>query len=94
MTDQCKNCTYRGDLIACTAALCHKHEDWYAVEIKKRNDQLADVNKELVEAMTELLMDIGDRHGISLNNLVGASTRYSLSKCVEVLNKSKEVLGE
>ena len=36
MTDQCKHCTVRGDIVACQAIECHKHEDWYAVTLNAR----------------------------------------------------------
>lgn len=40
MTDQCKHCTYRGDIKACLAAECCQHENWYAVEQQKQIDEL------------------------------------------------------
>jgi hypothetical protein len=40
MTDQCKNCTYRGDIKACQAAECHKHDDWYSVKLNERIAEL------------------------------------------------------
>lgn len=43
MTDQCKNCTFRGDLKACQAAECHKHDDWHSVQLNKR---IAELEKE------------------------------------------------
>lgn len=40
MADQCKHCSLRGDLKACLATECSKHEDWYAVEQQKRINKL------------------------------------------------------
>jgi len=40
MTDQCKNCTVRGDINACKATDCFHHENWYAVEQQKEIDEL------------------------------------------------------
>ena len=34
MTDQCKHCTVRGDIAACRATECFKHEDWYSKQLQ------------------------------------------------------------
>ena len=47
MTDQCKHCSYRGDLKACLAAECFHHENWYAVEQQKLVDELTTALKEI-----------------------------------------------
>ena len=48
MTDQCKHCSYRGDLKACLAAECFHHENWYAIEQQKRIDKLTTALKEIM----------------------------------------------
>jgi len=40
MSDQCKNCTCRGDIYKCIATPCFHHENWYAVVQQKYIDQL------------------------------------------------------
>ena len=42
MTDQCKHCTLRGDLIACQMTDCHKHEDWINIKLQKVIDTQAE----------------------------------------------------
>lgn len=41
MTDQCKHCTLRGDIKACKATPCSKHEDWYVVQLQQENTAYA-----------------------------------------------------
>lgn len=40
MTDQCKDCEFRGDFQACQGAVCSKHDDWHVVELKRRYEAL------------------------------------------------------
>lgn len=40
MTDQCKHCTYKGDIKACKAAECFQHENWYAKQLQTENEAL------------------------------------------------------
>lgn len=40
MTDQCKHCSYRGNLNQCQAAECSKHGDWYPMQLQARIDEL------------------------------------------------------
>ena len=54
MTDQCKNCTVRGDLKACLVTECFQHENWYAIEQQKRISLL----ESQVAAMTMLLKNV------------------------------------
>ncbi len=35
MTDQCRHCTYRGDLKKCKSVPCAQHENWYSIEQQK-----------------------------------------------------------
>ena len=36
MSDQCKNCTLRGDLKLCQITECTQHESWMVVELNKQ----------------------------------------------------------
>lgn len=38
--DQCRHCTYKGDITACKAAECSQHESWYAIELQAENEAL------------------------------------------------------
>ena len=42
MTDQCKNCSAKGNLEKCKSTECFHHENWYAVEQQKKIDALQD----------------------------------------------------
>lgn len=74
MTGQCKHCTLRGDIKACKAEPCSKHEDWYAVQLQQENAALkaeleaVKESNELLEAANlhyKLIMLNGD----SINNI-------------------------
>lgn len=41
MIDQCKHCIVRGDMNECLKTECAYHENWYALELKKRIEQQA-----------------------------------------------------
>ena len=51
MTDQCQNCTVRGDIDACRSTPCFHHENWYAkvqtVDIKRLKEEIEDLNMDL-----------------------------------------------
>ena len=47
MSDQCKNCTVRGDYEACIATPCSKHESWIDTT---RSERIKELEKQ-VEAM-------------------------------------------
>jgi hypothetical protein len=32
MSDQCKNCAYRGNYTGCKGVPCYKHEDWFSIK--------------------------------------------------------------
>jgi len=49
----------------------------------------ANCHDELVEALEDLIDDISIDHHISLKNMIGGSTRESLSRCHRILNKAK-----
>lgn len=49
MTDQCRHCQLRGNLKACMAIECSKHEDWYPQQLQQQNDKLTADNAALVE---------------------------------------------
>lgn len=36
MTDQCKNCTVRGDIKTCLQTSCFHHENWIAEQHRER----------------------------------------------------------
>ena len=40
MTDQCNNCSLKGDIKKCLATDCFQHENWYAKEQQERIDEL------------------------------------------------------
>lgn len=40
MTDQCINCTIRGNLKQCLATDCFQHENWMAIELRAENERL------------------------------------------------------
>lgn len=40
MTDQCINCTLRGDLDNCLKSECFQHENWMVIALKERHQQL------------------------------------------------------
>jgi len=42
MSDQCGNCTLKGDLVKCKETPCSHHENWYAIEQQKIIDDLRD----------------------------------------------------
>jgi len=50
--DECKNCTFRGDIKACLNVTCSRHDSWYATIQDKRN-------KRLESALSDLLASIG-----------------------------------
>ena len=91
MTDQCKHCTLRGDITACKATPCYKHEDWYAVEQQKQLDQLTAINQELVEALERILswdeVDVETRINIGSNGVQD----YYRSVAEKALKRAKEL---
>lgn len=92
MTDQCKHCTLRGDITACKATPCYKHEDWYAVEQQKQLDQLTAINQELVEALEYQIT-----HFKELNDNEGGlrpTEVYALSMVKDVIKRAKELANE
>jgi len=40
MTDQCKNCIHFKNFDTCCAEDCQHHDNWYAVELKKKLSEL------------------------------------------------------
>lgn len=40
MTDQCGNCMLQGDFKACQEAPCYYHDNWYAVQMRERIQEL------------------------------------------------------
>ena len=55
MTDQCKNCSLKGDIKKCLASDCFQHENWYAKEQQKRIEEL----EEIVNAVAHIGIDFG-----------------------------------
>lgn len=49
----------------------------------------ADVASDLLGALKELLEDISDNHGLSMNNNVGATTRRQMIKAVKAIKKAE-----
>ena len=47
MSDQCKNCTVRGDLKACKSTPCFHHENWYAIQLESKIEELTKENERL-----------------------------------------------
>ena len=40
MTDQCKHCSFIGNLAECLKADCYQHENWYAKKQQERISKL------------------------------------------------------
>ena len=40
MTDECKNCTVRGDYDECLKTKCNLHDSWFAKECLKQSREL------------------------------------------------------
>ena len=55
MTDQCNNCSLKGDIKKCLAADCFHHENWHAKEQQKRIEEL----EEIVNAVAHIGVDFG-----------------------------------
>ena len=53
MSDQCNNCTLKGDFKACKSAACFHHENWYARQMQSQIEQLT----KSLEAGDELIMN-------------------------------------
>lgn len=51
MSDQCKNCESRGDLLKCTSTDCFQHDNWFPsalrAELGKRHDSLLEKDAEI-----------------------------------------------
>jgi len=62
MSDQCKNCTLRGDIKACQAVECSHHESWYVSAVKEQLEadkaQLQRENAELKDSNDKQFMKI------------------------------------
>jgi ribosomal protein S13 len=58
------------------------------------HDALVAMNKELVEALTNLINDIGSKHSIHIENNIGGSTRRALNCAKIVLANSEELNHE
>jgi len=54
MSDQCKNCTVKGDVKKCLATECHQHENWMA---KQQRAKIAEL-KEVAEAMRDWILAV------------------------------------
>jgi predicted metal-dependent hydrolase len=63
----------------------------YAID---HHDALVAMNKELVEALTNLINDIGSKHSIHVGNNIGGSTRRALNCAKIVLANSDELNHE
>lgn len=64
MTDQCNHCSYKGDLVACKATECSKHEDWYPRQLQKELDDLkASIPHLISGAIHEALVKFGPTDG-------------------------------
>ena len=70
MSDQCKNCTLRGDIKACQAVECSHHESWYVSAVKEQLEadkaQLQRENAELKRDVLDLMSDSCQKHNNKL----------------------------
>ena len=53
MTDQCGNCTLKGDLKACQEASCFHHENWYAIQLNNEIQRWKDIAEDCAVASTK-----------------------------------------
>lgn len=51
MVDQCKHCSYKGDIKTCESAECFQHENWYAKQKRAEIDRLKNRQTELERAL-------------------------------------------
>jgi len=58
MSDQCRTCTVRGDMVQCLATSCGHHEDWFALELRTRLDMTQRTMDELSKRTTQMKLDI------------------------------------
>ena len=52
MSDQCRHCTVRGDIVACKSTDCSQHDSWMVKELEAENKRLREgvrVPRELIE---------------------------------------------
>lgn len=56
MTDQCKNCTYRGDIDNCLLTDCSHHENWISFQHKERYEALLAQVAEMAHAYKQRLI--------------------------------------
>lgn len=40
MSDECRNCEVRGDIVKCRETKCSQHDSWYATELEAENKKL------------------------------------------------------
>lgn len=78
MSDQCENCSYRGDLAACRAAECSKHEDWYPMQLQQELDDLkASTPRIKADAVREALVLFGSIDGYNAVDLADHLEEYA-----------------
>jgi hypothetical protein len=65
-----------------------------AIKLEHDNANLVAMNAELVEALTNLINDIGSKHSIHVGNNIGGSTRRALNCAKIVLANSDELNHE
>lgn len=54
ITTNCNECPHVGNLKACEAAPCSKHESWYALALKKEISDLQKTKEVLFETQAKL----------------------------------------
>lgn len=53
MNDQCKHCSYRGDMNSCQLSECSIHDSWYAQQQQQTIDDLCEALSFFVELVDD-----------------------------------------
>ena len=96
MSDQCMNCTVRGDLKECLSTDCSQHESWMTQEVMKQlqasQDEVSRLKSYVYEIAEIALMEGADEFGYSWEDFKA----YRIESDLEELNNNQasETKGE
>ena len=96
MSDQCMNCTVRGDLKECLSTDCSQHESWMTQEVMKQlqasQDEVSRLKSYVYEIAEIALMEGADEFGYSWEDFKAYRIESDLEELTN--NQASETKGE